>query len=250
MPIQVAGTARKRIYNAYRSTTSGNPYREKVMPLAGQIRQYRQRWRRFLPTDHSIRILDVGCGSGEFLLFLQQEGFHNCSGVDLSQEQIDLARQRGLSNVHVADALEYVSKDRVGYRVVNLQNILEHLTREELFEWMDGVVTALEPGGLVYGVVPNSKSLLSARVRYADITHETSFTPESLRQLFVAVGLRPIAILEHGPLVHNFVSALRFVVWQLVRFSIWIALVAEGADHRDRVYTQNMMFVAEKPTVS
>jgi 2-polyprenyl-3-methyl-5-hydroxy-6-metoxy-1,4-benzoquinol methylase len=237
---------RSRIYADYTKTTSANPYATATMPLDGQIRQYYRRWHRFLPHDHEARILDVGCGGGEFLLFLRKEGYANTEGIDISPEQIEFARSRGLQEIKVADAIDYLAIAKNAYRLINIQNLLEHLTEKDLFELLDLVARALEPGGLVFGVVPNSKSLLSARVRYADITHERSFTPESLRQSFVAVGLKPVLIAELGPLVHGLSSAVRWAVWQLVRFGIWLALLAESADYRDRVYTQNMMFVAEK----
>ena len=246
MPTSDADSVHSRIYGAYRTTTSANPYKVPTMPLEGQIRQYRQRWTRFLPADSEARILDIGCGGGEFLLFLACAGYSDTEGIDISPEQIDLARSRGLGQVWVADALEYIAGCQRRYTLINMQNVLEHLTRPNLFELLDAVVRVLEPHGQVFGVVPNLKSLLGSRVRYGDITHELSFTPESLRQIFAVVGLRPIAICEHGPSVHNVVSAVRWTVWQLVRLGIWVALVAEGADYRDRVYTQDMMFIAEK----
>jgi len=237
---------RERIYGSYPKSTSANPYMRAKMPLKGKIRQYHQRWHRFLPDDHEGRILDIGCGGGEFLLFLRKAGYANSEGIDISQEQIQLARIHGLQQVKVADAIDYLARAKNTYRLINIQNLLEHFTEKELFELLDLVVHVLEPEGLLFGVVPNSKSLFSARVRYADITHERSFTPESLRQIFMAAGLKPVVIAEHGPLVHGFASAVRWTVWQLVRFGILLALFAESADYCDRVYTQDMMFVARK----
>ena len=237
---------RARIYDAYRTTTAANRLKRPALSLEGQLRQYRQRWARFLPPDRSAHILDIGCGGGEFLLFLTQRGYSQIEGVDISPEQIDLARRRGLRQVVAGDALDYLGECRECYALINIQNVLEHLARPELFQMLDAVVAALAPGGRVFGVVPNSKSIFSARVRYADITHELSFTPESLRQIFTVVGLRPTAILEHGPLVHGAISSLRWAIWQGVRLAIWIAYVAENVDYGERVYTHDMMFVAEK----
>jgi 2-polyprenyl-3-methyl-5-hydroxy-6-metoxy-1,4-benzoquinol methylase len=55
--------------------------------------------RRFLPHDKSAKILDVACGSGHFLYFLKKEGYTNIHGIDLSDDQLEVARRTGLTEV-------------------------------------------------------------------------------------------------------------------------------------------------------
>ena len=183
---------------------------------------------------------------GEFLWFLQQLGYTNLHGVDVSPQQIEAAKSIGVENVEVADALEYLRRYPNTYALINAQSFLEHLTRDELLRVMDATVKALLPGGLLLAVVPNSKSLFSARVRYADLTHELSFTPESVVQLCNLAGLEVVTIREHGPVVHGLKSAVRWMVWQVIRTGLLVALLAEAADISFRVYTQDMMFVARQ----
>jgi 2-polyprenyl-3-methyl-5-hydroxy-6-metoxy-1,4-benzoquinol methylase len=238
---------RARIYATYVATTAANPFAGPALPLAEALAQYRRRWAGYLPASRDARILDLGCGGGEFLLFLEGQGYSRLEGVDVSPEQVELARRRGLKSVQVADALDYLETNRGPYDLVNAQHVLEHLTRPELLRLLDAVVAALQPGGRLFAVVPNAKGLFSARIRYADLTHELSFTPESLRQVCATVGLRPVAMREHGPLAHGPASGLRWGAWQLVRLATWIALTAESADYGERIYTNNVMLVAEKP---
>lgn len=240
---------RQRVYKAYRQTTVRNPFRPMDYPLKSKVRQYRQRWGRFLrevPKD--AYILDIGYGSGEFLYFLQSLGFVNIKGIDISEEQIEAARSLiNPQNVRVATALTYLKKHRNHYNIINCQNVLKHLDRDEMFILLDQVSGALVPGGCLFVVIPNAKSPFGARVRYADITHEQAFTPESILQICATVGFEPIVILEHGPLVHGIVSFLRWSLWQLIRLFIFIALMAETADLRYRIYTQDIMAVLRKP---
>jgi hypothetical protein len=125
-------------------------------------------------------------------------------------------------------------------------NVLEHLTRPQLFEWLDAIVAALKPGGRLLAVVPNAKGLFGAHVRWADITHELSFAPTSVRQVCHLVGLDVERIEEHGPMAHGVASALRWVVWQIVRAGLYVIRVAEGAGFDDPVFTQDLMFVARR----
>ena len=103
-------------------------------------------------------------------------------------------------------------------------------------------------GGSLIAVVPNAKGLFGAHVRFADITHELSFAPRSVSQICAVTSLELTAVVEHGPLVHGVVSAMRWAAWQVIRSAMLAArLAAEGADWRWPVFTQDLVFVARKP---
>jgi len=46
-------------------------------------------------SKHS-RIVELGCGPGHMLTYLLGQGFVNVDGIDISDEQIDIARRAGL----------------------------------------------------------------------------------------------------------------------------------------------------------
>ena len=103
---------RQRVYKAYRRTTARKPFCSMDYPLKLKVRQYRQRWGRFLreiPKDGYIP--NVGCGSGEFSCFLQNLNFINIEGIDTSEEQIEAAKSLiDPQNIRVANALTYLLK--------------------------------------------------------------------------------------------------------------------------------------------
>jgi 2-polyprenyl-3-methyl-5-hydroxy-6-metoxy-1,4-benzoquinol methylase len=239
---------RTRIYKSYRSTTSQNPYNVGAQRTPDALaHQHLQRYLRFLPQDRNSPILDIGCGTGEVLYALKVAGFRCLTGVDASPEQTDAARQQGIAEIYESDALSFLLARSSSYRIITAFNVLEHLDREQLFALMDAVVRSLEQGGRFLAVVPNAKGLFGANVRYADITHEQSFTPTSVCQICAVVGLKPVAIVEQGPIIHGPISLMRWGIWQLFRSLLLLARVAEGADWHWRVYTQDMLWVAEKP---
>ncbi len=239
---------RQRAYEHYRTMTSRQqPLRVSTMNLEAKVRQFRQRWSRVLPQDRDAPILDIGCGGGEFLYFLHQEGFTNIYGIDVSPEQVEAARALGLQRVELGDAGTYLEEHTGSFQVIAALSLLEHLTREEMLVLLDGVVKALRPGGLLLPVMPNSLSVFGARIRYGDITHEQSFTPESIVQICAMVGLEPMSILEWGPVVHGIASGLRWLAWQVIRGFILFYPLVESADCRWRVYTQDMRVIARKP---
>ena len=51
--------------------------------------------------DKSVRIIDVGCGTGLVGVELENCDFTNFDGIDISQEMIDIAKHRGYSKLFI-----------------------------------------------------------------------------------------------------------------------------------------------------
>ena len=241
-PSQHRGRFRARIYPAYRSTTVDSG--PKRMATNRLLAQYEHQFGRYLPEPGPA--LDIGCGQGEFVLFLTRRGWEAC-GVDVSDEQVAIAHANGVNSVRQGDFAAALSEHRDYYQLITAFNVLEHLDRDELLATMDDAVAALRPGGRFMAMVPNAKGLFGSNVRYADLTHELSFTPISVQQLCSVVGLRLITIFENGPIPHGVRSAVRWLVWQVIRGCLVVARLAEGADTSWPVFTQDLVFVAKRP---
>jgi 2-polyprenyl-3-methyl-5-hydroxy-6-metoxy-1,4-benzoquinol methylase len=156
---------------------------------------YTQGW---LLEDRSVPILDIGCGSGQFLYFLRERGYTHCAGIDLDGDQVKVAQSLGLRAIH-ASAAEFFKDNNDVYQVISVFDILEHFTREELYPFLESVIDRLAPGGRIIASVPNADSPQAARAIYADITHEIAFTPTSLAELFFCHGLKMLELRDPWP---------------------------------------------------
>jgi len=154
--------------------------------------------RGWLPEDRSTPILDIGCGSGQFLYFLRARGYEQAVGLDLDRAQVKVARSLGLV-ASCATVKDFLADDGRTYGLVAMLDILEHFTREELFPLMETVAGRLAPGGRLIASVPNADSPHAARAIYADITHEIAFTPTSLSELFFCHGLKVMGFRDPWP---------------------------------------------------
>merc|ERR1719309_379511 len=48
------------------------------------------------PSNHDLKIVDLGCGDGAVGEALRAKGFSNLAGLDISQGMLDLAKERGI----------------------------------------------------------------------------------------------------------------------------------------------------------
>jgi SAM-dependent methyltransferase len=106
-------------------------------------------------------LLDVGCGSGAFLLALEDAGWR-CSGVEIDAGAVETAHKAGLERIRQGDFLEADYPDS-SIDVVRFWHSLEHLRspRAALVE----ARRILRPGGTLVVGVPNFGSLLSKAFR-------------------------------------------------------------------------------------
>lgn len=160
---------------------------------------YRWYARGWLPLDRSTPILDIGCGSGQFLYHLRNEGFTNLAGVDLDGDQVKVAQGLGLAAHHQTAGDYFAQHPESAFGLIAMLDIIEHFTREELFPLLETVAARLRPGGRLMASVPNADSPQGLRSIYADITHEIAFTPTSLSELFYCHGLKVVELRDPWP---------------------------------------------------
>ena len=108
------------------------------------------------------KILDIGCGSGQFANFLEDRGYKNYEGIDFSKQAIEMAREASKLPFRVADAFSADVLD-APYDVVVSMEVLEHITRD-----LD-LVKGIRPGTVCFLTVPNFDSV--AHVRFFTSDH-------------------------------------------------------------------------------
>jgi 2-polyprenyl-3-methyl-5-hydroxy-6-metoxy-1,4-benzoquinol methylase len=91
-------------------------------------------------------VIDIGCAQGELVKVLLSDGYDAC-GVDISQEQVELARGAGLSRVRHGDYREALVEQAGRFAAITATDFLEHLTKSEVLETLDRIIQALIPGG-------------------------------------------------------------------------------------------------------
>jgi len=212
---------------------------------------YRKKFNKFLPRRKDADILDLACGAGHFLYYLQKEGYIKAKGIDQSGEQLEIAQRMGIKNLEKADIFEYLARSKEQYDLIIANDIIEHLKKEELIDLLDLVHSALKPGGRVFIQTVNAASLFGSAIVYIDYTHEQGFTPNSLRQVLRVCNFSDIEVYGDEPIVHDFRSAIRVLLWKLVRKVLKFYLLIErgtgrGMWKRDYIFEHRMVALGRK----
>lgn len=98
-------------------------------------------------------ILDIGCGTGEFLDYCQKNGM-KCEGVEPSEKARSFAVTRYKLDVK-SDFLEGIEAS-IRYDCITLWHVLEHVYR--LDETLEKMTRLLNDGGALLLALPNSDS--------------------------------------------------------------------------------------------
>lgn len=141
-------------------------------------------------------LLDVGCGTGDFLNIMKQRGWE-VQGVEPVEESAERARQHFGLDVRTG-VLEKVDLPKGSYDVISLFHVVEHM--QDATGFVRSAARWARPGGFVVIEVPNFFGF--ARRRHRDTwlhlrpgEHISHFTPGTLRRLFIRAGMQPCRIL-------------------------------------------------------
>ncbi|WP_414040092.1 class I SAM-dependent methyltransferase [Acidithiobacillus sp. M4-SHS-6] len=144
----------------------------------------KNRVRVYLPFLYPLRalypdgvVLDLGCGRGEWLQLLRDEGFA-AHGVDQDVGMLSACASLGLRTER-RDMLETLrSQPEASFMVVTGFHIAEHVPFPVLQELVAEALRVLKPAGLLILETPNAENLVvGSSSFYLDPTHQRPLPP-------------------------------------------------------------------------
>ena len=151
----------------------------------------------YLPPRSVGRIVDLGCGAGEFVLFLKEQGF-SAIGVDNNGSEVARARARGL-DVRQAEILAYLKECEEQFAAITLIQVVEHLSPSQIAPLVASAVRCLAPGGVLFFETINARHPLALHGFYTDPTHTRPVSDDYLVYLFQWAGLTSVEIIFTYP---------------------------------------------------
>jgi 2-polyprenyl-3-methyl-5-hydroxy-6-metoxy-1,4-benzoquinol methylase len=148
---------------------------------------------RLPPVALDAPIADLGCGKGEWLAWLQRQGFKNVRGFDWSAAELANAKNVPVECGEVTAALANVRWES-HFALLHAKDIIEHLAKQEVVDFLRACFQALQPGGFLWISTFNAQGIFSTATRYGDFTHESGFTPMSMGQVLRACGFEVASV--------------------------------------------------------
>jgi O-antigen chain-terminating methyltransferase len=183
-------------YLAFEDSHRGNAeqMRARYLPYTAELEQLK----KSVP-DPTKPLLDLGCGRGEWLSFVAEQGI-TARGIDSNPVMVKQAVDEGLS-VTQSDLISALkTQPDQSLAAVTAFHVIEHLPFAVLFECVAQSWRALAPGGLLIFETPNPENLLVAsHTFYHDHTHRNPLTPSSMQFLLHYWGFRQVIIKRLNP---------------------------------------------------
>ena len=144
---------------------------------------YRDNYLKYFPKDKSTRILVISCGPGYFVNMLNQEGYQDVVGIDSFADKIQYAVEKKLTCT-TASAFEFLEDSNAPFDVIFCEQELNHLTKEEILEFVNLCWHKLSSGGrLIAHGLNGANPITGAEALAQNFDHYNSFTEYTLRQI-------------------------------------------------------------------
>jgi O-antigen chain-terminating methyltransferase len=166
----------------------------------GSTDDIRERVAEYLPIFRGASdVLDVGCGRGEFLALLRDQGV-GARGIDLNAAMVDVCREKGL-DAHRVDALSYLrAQGDSSLGGLFAAQVIEHLEPSYLTQLLDAAFDKLRPGSPIVLETINPGCWFAFFESYIrDLTHVRPVHPDTLKYLLIATGFQRVEIRYRAP---------------------------------------------------
>lgn len=146
------------------------------------------------------KVLDLGCGRGEFLDLLRDRGIEG-EGVDLNGAMIDACVDKGLDGRQgdILEALAGAPDGSLGG--VFSSQVVEHLPPAYLRKLVATAFAKLAPGGRIVLETVNPTSVFAlVQIYFLDMSHEKPIHPLALKFLLESSGFAEVEVRYSAPL--------------------------------------------------
>lgn len=151
---------------------------------------YGLNYRLLLPENQNARILDLGCGEGDFIRFAHGLGFRNLTGVDRDGHAIGaLGDLDGVTSIHAEVSPEFLARLGGGWELIVAKQLIYYFDRKEAPELVRKIAHSLADNGRLIVEIFNGVLLSSRFTELKDPAILTAYTEQGLKRLLERNGL-------------------------------------------------------------
>ncbi len=133
------------------------------------------------------KIIDVGCGAGHLVKYLNNQGCYTV-GCDPITQAVKMAHKINPSNKIIQASANNLPFSEESFDLITAISLIEHLEEPDVELFFHSAYNILRPGGFIFLITPNYFSpfrlILGKKwFGYKDPTHITFFNPLQLKNM-------------------------------------------------------------------
>ena len=159
-------------------------HRGSPISVSSKLNVYKPLLVEFKKDRPDARLIDLGCGRGEFLKIATELSIDSL-GIDSNEEMLASIGQPNLK-LEKADVLEYLKKqENSSFDILTAFHLVEHFSSDYLLRVVNEIKRVLRPGGLTIIETPNPENIIVSTCNfYMDMTHVKPLPPQLLKFIF------------------------------------------------------------------
>ncbi|GHV44103.1 hypothetical protein FACS1894204_00660 [Synergistales bacterium] len=161
------------------------------------LRHHYEAYLPYLPLKSSVPFVDIGCGAGEFLSFMQGHGIKTL-GVDSNEEEINRCLDKGLV-AQCADAIDFLEGYDGELSGISLLQVIEHIPMDKYIRLLSLAHKKIADNGVLIIETINPMHPVAFDVFFSDPTHLRPVPSNYLAFLAQWCGFEKVDILRLYP---------------------------------------------------
>ncbi len=240
---------RSFFYQEYFNRQSGRDYTHNINEkFDNEQFQFLKEIIPYLPAKNKeLEILDLGSGIGSLLACCKKLGYKNLKGIDISNQQVEIANKLGVFEVEKADIFEFLAGKNACFDVISGMDIIEHFTKDELVRLIELIRNALRKGGMAIFRTPNMDAPMANVFAMGDFTHENFINKNAAEQLMLSLDFKNVEVFPSYMYVKGYLkNSIRKLFWFFISKKIRILLFSTGRSAKHIILTPNLIIRAQK----
>lgn len=208
---------------------------------------YKYNYFKFVPKNKDARILVVSCGPGYFVNMLVEEGYTNVVGIDSYVEKVQYAKNRGL-NCMTATAFEFLEEATEAYDAIFCEQELNHLTKEEILDFLSLCYTKLQAGGtLISHALNGANPITGAEALAQNFDHYNTFTEYTMHQVLEHSGFKDVKVISLNLYVFWTNPANYVLLFLSAMYTLFFRVSFIMYGKKNKLFTKKIGAAASKP---
>ncbi len=210
---------------------------------------YRYNYLPHIPRQKDAHILVISCGPGYFVNLLMEQEYSNVIGIDSFEEKVAHAKSRNL-NCHTAEAFPFLEENANKFDAIFCEQELNHMTKEEIIEFLRLCKTSLKEGGtLIVHVLNGANPITGAESLSQNFDHYNTFTEYTLNQVLKYTGFEDIHIIPLNLYVF-YKNPLNYVLMGLSAvYTLFFRFSFKLYGKSNKLFTKKIAAICHKPGV-